>query len=236
MFNFASSNNYTSIWTESSQLDSYISNILYPILDGIAGFPSLAIIELSNEPEGSTAGIPWAGWQSHEMTITSLQRSTNVLAAAIHTHTPRMLVTQGSWSLIVSTDLPVWNFTNIYRDDRLIAAGGHPTGVLDLQQIHYYGGSPPSPFNFTRADLFSLDKPLIVGEFSSSGIFNDPIQQLYNALCEGGYDGALGWQANGTGEDSDSLETLMIGVASMSAHCQTGKSARPDGAPAIAQS
>ena len=53
---------------------------------------------------------------------------------------------------------------NYYRDDRLIAAGGDPKGILDFYSVHYYSTSTPistSPFN-ALAVQWGLNKPIVL--------------------------------------------------------------------------
>jgi hypothetical protein len=84
---------------------------------------------------------------------------------------------------------------NYYSDERLVAAGGDPRGVLDFYTVHYYdwGSTQISPFHHD-ASYWGLDKPLVVAEFFMIDTFGVPWRRLYEELYGRGYAGALGWQ------------------------------------------
>jgi len=84
---------------------------------------------------------------------------------------------------------------NYYRDDRLIAAGGDPLGILDFYSVHYYdwGGTALSPF-FHPFEHWALTKPLVVAEFFLNDSFGIRYNALYQALYALGYAGAMSWQ------------------------------------------
>ncbi len=80
---------------------------------------------------------------------------------------------------------------NYYRDDRLIAAGGDPLGVLDFYTVHYYdwAGTALSPF-FHPFGHWALTKPLVVAEFFLDDTFGIRLQRalpgsLRLGLCRG---------------------------------------------------
>lgn len=116
-----------------------------------------------------------------------LQKFINWQAAAIKKADPCAVVTSGSYWVganvdgvhneIPNTAKPTRNW---YSDECLLKAGGREEGTLDFYQIHSYdkagppyrpqGYLPEEPFHMwaphKAADYF-LDKPLVVGEFSS---------------------------------------------------------------------
>lgn len=83
---------------------------------------------------------------------------------------------------------------NYYTDERLIAAGGDPNGILDFYSVHYYVhlGTAYSPF-LRSANVWNLDKPIVVAEFAMSQNNGVPKDQLFNRLYQTGYAGALPW-------------------------------------------
>jgi hypothetical protein len=85
---------------------------------------------------------------------------------------------------------------NYYRDDRLIAAGGDSSGVLDFYSVHYYagigGGTGISPFHHPK-EYWQLDKPVVVAEFALKTTFGILKENLYETLYQLGYAGALAW-------------------------------------------
>jgi hypothetical protein len=108
---------------------------------------------------------------------------------------------------------------NYYRDDRLIAAGGDPDGILDFYSVHYYSTSTPistSPFN-NPASSYGLNKPIVVAEFAMEagkgvppGI---PNTSLYETLYQLGYAGALAWSF--TDIQISSVASMLAGMQSM---------------------
>jgi hypothetical protein len=90
---------------------------------------------------------------------------------------------------------------NYYRDDRLIATGHDPDGILDFYSVHYYNSSTPlstSPF-IHPASSWNLTKPIVVAEFAmqDAGKGENPPgiakTSLYETLYQLGYAGALAW-------------------------------------------
>jgi len=209
LFDFYITRSHTNVVTDLSILQSYIDNALVPILQACSGKKSLFAIEVFNEPEGMSTEF---GWTGTTVSMSTIQTATNRVAAAVHAY-PGILVTVGSWSPKAVTDN--FGFMNYYTDARLVAAGGAATGTLDFYQIHYYswmGHATLSVFD-TIKSAYGLDRPVVVGEFSSSGSDGTAIGILYNKAFINDYDGAWGWQATGGGYNSDSFDTLLVGVA-----------------------
>ncbi|NWF89323.1 MAG: T9SS type A sorting domain-containing protein [Ignavibacteriaceae bacterium] len=83
---------------------------------------------------------------------------------------------------------------NYYRDDRLIAAGGDQDGTLDFYSVHYYVhlGTAYSPF-LRSANVWNLNKPIVIAEFAMSQNNGVPKNLLFNTLYQSGYAGSLPW-------------------------------------------
>ena len=98
---------------------------------------------------------------------------------------------------------------NYYRDDRLIAAGGDPDGILDFYTVHYYSGFGPalSPFNHPYSS-WGLTKPLVIAEFFMEDTYGVPYQNLYKQLYNTGYAGALSWQWWGDTQANDNAKNM----------------------------
>ncbi len=98
---------------------------------------------------------------------------------------------------------------NYYQDDRLIAAGGDPDGVLDFYTVHYYSGFGPglSPFNHPYSS-WGLTKPLVIAEFFMEDTYGVAYQNLYKQLYNTGYAGALSWQWWGDTQANDNAKNM----------------------------
>src|SRR5690606_33595111 len=138
-------------------------------------------------------------------TLEQLQRTQAKMAAAIHQAAldigQTALVTTGSKSM-GKYNSDVAGGTNLYRDDRLIAAAdGDPLAVLDFYEPHYYNNEGRngewSPFHHP-ASYWEVDKPIVIGEYhiGTLDVLNDPVTgaQLCQRLVINGYAGGWGWQ------------------------------------------
>lgn len=192
-------------------LQSYLETVLVPLVDALNHHPQLFAWELFNEPENMTE--PWF-IQKEEFyggavpTLERLQRVQGLMAATIHQTAlakgQKALVTTGTKSL-GKYNSDVSGGTNLYRDDRLIAAAdGNPNAVLDFYEPHYYNNEGChgawSPFHHP-ASHWGLDKPIVIGEFYTNetlDVLGDPIaaDQLCGRLAENGYAGGWSWQWN----------------------------------------
>jgi hypothetical protein len=183
---------------DPEKTQAYIDNALIPMVDAVKGHPGIAAWEIFNEPEGMINGF---GWTPQKVNFIHVQRFVNMTVGAIKRTDPDTKVSNGSWNIRVLTD--IGSFTNYYRDDRLIAAGGDPDGILDFYMVHYYPqhfGANQSPFH-NHASHWQLDKPILIAEFPSLGInlSGQPLTtlQAYQYAMENGYAGALSWTMTG---------------------------------------
>lgn len=182
------------ILTVDTLMESYIQNSLIPMVDSLKNHPGIIAWEIFNEPEGMCHDITFGGWDFNEhISIYNVQRFINKCAAAIHKTDSRLKVTNGAWSLISATDVD--GFYNYYTDERLIEAGGEPTGTLDFYTLHHYDWLHVSPFQ-KPYEYWQWDKPVVLAEFfpqcKNCGEFSN-----YENLYKNGYAGALGWDWRG---------------------------------------
>ena len=72
---------------------------------------------------------------------------------------------------------------------------------------------------------YNLDKPLVIGEFSSSCSGENTIEEMYGYLYENKYDGAWAWQLydDGEGHCSDGKENILNGIAAIQNRTDHGK-------------
>lgn len=217
--------NSVNLFWDNSKLQSYIDKALTPMVKALAGHPALGAWEIINEPEGlvynnkpdanscfNTVPIAnsGAGWDGKWIPMKQIQAFINWQAAAIKVADPGALVTVGTWSQYSQTDA-FSDTRNYYSDACLFAAGGKSLGKLDFYQIHTYATfSASAPFKILASN-YGLNKPLVIGEFSSSCSGGMTIQQMYNYAYSNRYQGAWGWQYAG-GYCSDSRATQDLGM------------------------
>lgn len=197
--------------TDDAVLQSYIDRALTPMVHALAGHPALVAWELFNEPENMTES--WfkrdkAFYGGQVPTLEQLQRVHGKMAAAIHRvareQNQAALVTTGSKSMGKYTSDAAGG-TNLYRDDRLIAAAdGDPLATLDFYEPHYYNNEGDkgawSVFHHP-ASYWEVDKPIVIGEFHSLEVLDvlgQPIapNDMCQRLVEQGYAGGWPWQWN----------------------------------------
>jgi hypothetical protein len=210
--------------TEDAVLDSYIHAALEPMVRELNGHPALLAWELFNEPENMTED--WfkrdkAFYGGPVPTLENLQHTQGKLAAAIHRVATAQhqvaLVTTGSKSLGKYTS-DVAGRTNLYRDDRLVAAAdGDVLATLDFYEPHYYDNEGDkgawSPFHH-RASYWHLDKPIVIGEFASEkplNLLGEVIEtkDMCRRLVDYGYAGGWPWQWN---EHAEPIKLCLQGV------------------------
>ena len=223
----------------AAQVQSFFDGI-GPACDCASQGIALAAWEIMNEPGSvdpttvddtnpcfdtkTVLGASGAGWAGHHATMKELLAFFNRHAAAIHAADPKALVTVGSWSQRASTDARVGKFGtkffNYYKDDCLVAAGGHsaPGGALDFFQVHSYANARDglfdagSPFgkNVESIKAYGLKKPMVVGEFSAGSTKGKRrIDELYSSVLEKGFAGAWDWSLlGGDGNDDETIADL----------------------------
>ncbi|MGL1956001.1 MAG: PHB depolymerase family esterase [Colwellia sp.] len=203
-------NNYR-LLTDDTVLQSYIDQVLKPMVKALNGHPALVAWELFNEPENMTES--WLAddetvnaEHANALTLEDLQRVQAKMAAAIHQEAidndEIALVTTGSKSM-GKYNSDVAGGINLYRDDRLMAlANNNPLAVLDFYQAHYYNNEGQngawSPFHHS-AEYWQVDKPIVIGEYHVSDDLNVLDENIKGAdmcqkLAAQGYAGGWPWQ------------------------------------------
>jgi hypothetical protein len=210
--------------TTDSGISAYIKNAVVPLVTAIGNDPNLICWEIANEAEGMKSGD--GGWTKERIEKIDIQKFTNRMTGAIKRAVPGVLVSTG----IVQASYLGW-----YSDDQLKTVGGDADGTLDFYMVHYYGwnGVSNSPFR-KGAAAWGMDKPIVVGEFSStswgpSTPSSNPMQDaekvdtLMENLFKNGYAGGLFWQYQ-----RDVGDPWMLGFATSAPSMAALKRAHPE--------
>jgi len=158
--------NNRALLTKDANRDAYITRVLTPLAKALAGYPGLHSWETFNEPEGMSTEH---GWTPTRIPMSSVQRTVNWMADAIHQADPTAKVSNGTWTFVANSTVGS-NFRNYYSDAALTKAGGRSRGTVDFHQVHYYDNwqtgdsTTVSPFKHP-ASYWKLDKPIVIGEF-----------------------------------------------------------------------
>lgn len=175
-----------------------------------------------------------AGWAGTGVPMRDLQRFMNQVSAAIKATDPKALVTTGAWSeWSITNSFPADGMSdsdsggsdsdddgsddgpsprNYYSDACLIRAGGLSLGTFDYVQVHSYAWegtyAAAAPWSVPAA-AYGLRKPVLIGEFASSGCTVGPacsVEDHYAYAVGAGYAGAWDWSLiGGDGEDDEQL-------------------------------
>jgi len=184
--------------TVESNLDSYITNGLKPILAAVGNHPAIMCWEVFNEPEGMSSDA--GGWSTKKIEMKHILRFTAKIAAEVHRSTKKM----ASSGIHEFGKMKTW-----YSDAKLKTASGNNDALayLDFYMAHYYPeyiGTSGSPFH-NKASFWGMDRPVLIGEFPAQswgpGTGYNNIQQgtamtitaAYEYAYDNGYCGLMSW-------------------------------------------
>ncbi len=180
--------------TVDANRNAYVTNVLIPLVTALKGNAGVYSYEIFNEPEGMTNQHGWTKANGGtEVDQSYIQKTVNVLAAAIHSTDANARVTSGAQTF-GTCSTGVSGMSNLYSNSALTAAGGMSNGTLDFYEVHYYTSNGANYSAFTHpASHWGLDKNVVMGEFyaiTTDGV-NGP--DTYTNLYTNGYNGAWAW-------------------------------------------
>ena len=189
--------------TDDGNLDALVAHYVVPLVARYKDNPWLWSIDLCNEPdwiyENAECGrIPWD----------CLQTYVAKAAVAIHTESP-ILVTVG---IAMGCKYQSSRRSDVFSDAILRAkAGGNSLARLDFYSPHHYDWETRmwgNPFAESPA-AYGLDaaKPAVIGECPARGLAGRSSTQDYEEAYQNGWQGVLGWSANGVDRNGN-LEQL----------------------------
>jgi len=233
------------LFSSPTNMDTYITKGLRPILDSLGNHPAIMCWEVFNEPEGMTTEYG-SGWGMYKtLAYDNVITFTAKVAVEVHSRTKKM----------VSTGIHEFNKTNYfpkYTDANLASkitnSGDKAKAYLDFYMAHFYPehqGTDMSPFHH-KASFWGLTRPVLIGEFPAkswdSGYNPDnnsikpgtglKIVDAYTRAYDSGYCGALSWAmneapANKFGDYNSTKPALQALSAAHKADIEIGTSTAP---------
>ena len=187
------------------EIDSYIKNLLHPLLERYGHTARLWAIDLMNEPEwvfenAEDGKIPWQRLQSY------FARA----ASEIHSES-EVLVTIGMAMPKYNSDVARSAQGNKVGDASLRAVFNDPGARLDFYSTHYYDWCGPvwgsALYLSPQAYGMPVDKPSIIGEFPAHGTKGHTVTADYESAFQNGWEGAMGWTSNSV-DDNGGISEL----------------------------
>lgn len=186
-------------WLSSDRnIDSYVDNVVVPLVRRYGDNPYLWAIDLMNEPdwihENREGGrIPWVRMQSY------FARA----ARAVHANSA-ILVTVGTAMPKYNSDTAAGSQGNKVGDRALQARVGDTRARLDFYSVHYYDWCGENwgaaPYMSPEAYRLPVDKPNVIGEMPAKGTRGHTLREDYESCFRNGWQGAMAWTSDGVDE------------------------------------
>ncbi|WP_068473310.1 Ig-like domain-containing protein [Saccharicrinis aurantiacus] len=186
-------------WIQSeANIQSYIDNVLIPMLERYDNRTYLLAWEICNEPE-------WMFENSEHgpQEFNDVQKMHAMLAAAIHENSTKFVTTGSAapkWNSPIYDDWGDYE-GNMFSDEALSAAINNPNAFLDFYQYHWYPWQSEwmsSPFTMTTAEYDVDDRPVIVGESEGNDVCDkyvcQTVSEMYESAYTNGFDGVCAWK------------------------------------------
>jgi hypothetical protein len=166
--------NHAAVITDAAVQQSYLDNVLRPLLQRYGRHPNILAWSVMNEPDWPAGFTNDRNFQ--RIPVSQLRDFIQAHAQYVHNYTSQAVTVDGgglSWL------------------DRWTDLG------LDLYLVHWYPwmdhdyGAQNSPYN-RSADSFNLDKPVVIAEFPLKSTPYS-VQQSLDTFYANGYAGALAW-------------------------------------------
>lgn len=141
------------LFEDTKVIHTLVDEAIRPLAEALQPYNSLAMWEVINEPEALldlatvegpelTAAMSVCpgehdspGWnEACRLPLNSLLLFVNRMAAALHTHDGRHLVTLGAWHYCTTTN-GLRGSVNLFSAERLREAGSMPHGTIDVYQV-----------------------------------------------------------------------------------------------------
>jgi hypothetical protein len=193
-------------WLASdANIDSYVGNVVVPLVRRYRDTPWLWAIDLMNEPD-------WVidNPEDGRFACARLQSYFARAAVAIHANSP-ILVTVGLAMPRYGSDTAKGSHGNKVSDAALRGLVDDPGARLDFYTTHYYDwcakiwGAAPylSPADYRMP----LDKPSVLGEMPAKGTEGHTTAQDYESAFEKGWQGAMAWTSDAV-DDNGGMDVL----------------------------
>ncbi|MBQ7132070.1 MAG: dockerin type I repeat-containing protein [Oscillospiraceae bacterium] len=197
--------NWRGMINSTANIDNFVDTFIVPFAQRYADCDYLWAIDLCNEPEWAIEGENSDGaYNNAGIRMTDYDYYFAKASAAIHENS-EILVTVGFGMVAYNSD----NYTatsskeygNHGSDANLQSYTGDSDSYLDFYSPHYYSwqDSWMGDAISKTPEGWGLDgtKPVVLGEFPAQTTNNRTLAQMYEALYNNGYNGALCWTSNG---------------------------------------